>query len=68
MAVDDADLPDIPIICEECGTESTVSFSSVESVLERHNEQVHGGEAVAEIDPAVKSRLQDLLAEELELF
>ena len=68
MTAEDADLPDVPIVCEACETESTVSIGAVEEVLERHNREVHDGDQVAEIDPAVKDRLQDLLAEEMGLF
>ncbi|MBS3760130.1 hypothetical protein [Halodesulfurarchaeum sp.] len=62
------DVPDITITCEACGTDTTVPFPDVEDTIEAHNERQHDGEPVAEIDPAVKSRLQDLLAEEMGLF
>lgn len=61
-------LPDITIVCTACDTETAVPFEKVESTIDRHNERQHDGDAIAEIDPAVKSRLQDLLAEEMGLF
>lgn len=68
MSRRDEDLPDITITCEACGTSSEIPFDEVQETLDRHNEHRHDGEAIAEIDPAVKSRLQDLLAEEMGLL
>lgn len=62
------DLPEITITCPVCGTETAVPFAEVEETIESHNERRHDGDAVAGIDPAVKSRLQDLLAEEMGLL
>lgn len=62
------DLPEITITCPECGTNTAVPFPDLEETIESHNERQHDGEPVAEIDPAVKSRLQDLLAEEMGLL
>ncbi|AOW79419.1 hypothetical protein HTSR_0217 [Halodesulfurarchaeum formicicum] len=68
MTDTDEDLPALTITCEACGTETSVPFDEVEATIEAHNERQHDGEPVAEIDPAVKSRLQDLLAEEMGLL
>jgi hypothetical protein len=62
------DLPDITITCPDCGTETAVPFSEVEAAIESHNDSRHDGDPVAGIDPEVKSRLQDLLAEEMGLL
>lgn len=62
------DVPEITIACTACGTETAVPFPDVEATIDAHNERQHDGEPVAEIDPAVKSRLQDLLAEEMGLL
>lgn len=62
------DVPEITITCTVCGTETNVPFHDVVETIETHNERRHDGEPVAEIDPAVKSRLQDLLAEEMGLL
>ncbi len=62
------ELPEITITCPECGTETAVPFADVEQTIDSHNERQHDGEPIAEIDPAVKSRLQDLLAEEMGLL
>ncbi|MFW5922524.1 MAG: hypothetical protein ACOCRC_04410 [Halodesulfurarchaeum sp.] len=62
------DVPEITITCPACGTETAVPFPDVEATIDAHNERQHDGEPVAEIDPAVKSRLQDLLAEEMGLL
>lgn len=68
MSGDEGDLPQVPIICEECDTESMVAFPRIEETIDGHNERMHDGEPVAEIDPSVKSKLQDLLIEELGLL
>ena len=65
---DHSDDPEVPIICEECGTETTVPLSKLETQLDRHNENRHDGEAHASVDPTLKSQLQDLVAEDLGLF
>ena len=65
---DQSDDPEVPIVCEECGTETTVPLSELESQLERHNDNRHDGEKHATVDPTLKSQLQDLVAEDLGLF
>ncbi|GAB3695218.1 hypothetical protein [Halorubrum pallidum] len=65
MASDD---PSVPIVCTECETETRVPLSDVESALTRHNDGKHGGEEVAEVDPALKDQLADLVADDLGLF
>ena len=65
---DDTDDPAIPIVCETCGTETTVPLSDVADQLERHNENRHDGEACAEVDPALKSQIQDLVAKDIGLL
>ena len=65
---DQRDDPEVPIICEECGTETTIPLSELETQLDRHNENRHDGAEHATVDPALKSQLQDLVAEDLGLF
>jgi len=65
---DDTDDPEIPIVCEACGTETTVPLSDVADQLERHNENRHDGETHAEVDPALKSQIQDLVAKDIGLL
>jgi len=60
--------PEVPIICEACGTETTVPLSELETQLTRHNETRHDGEEHARVDPALKSQLQDLVAKDLGLL
>lgn len=68
MSDPDEELPRVPIVCEACDTETTIPFEAVEETIDGHNERMHDGEPVAEIHPDVRSRLQDLLAEELGLL
>jgi hypothetical protein len=60
--------PSVPIVCDECETETRVPLDDLADALERHNAEKHGGESVAEVDPAIKDRLADLVAEDLGLF
>jgi hypothetical protein len=64
---DDTD-PQVPIVCAECGTETSVPLSDVGDQLERHNENRHDGEECAEVDPALKSQIQDLVAKDIGLL
>ena len=63
-----SDEPTVPIVCTDCETETRVPLSDVADALSRHNEGKHGGEEVAEVDPALKDRLADLVAADLGLF
>jgi DNA-directed RNA polymerase subunit N (RpoN/RPB10) len=62
------DEPFVPIRCSECGTETSVALSDLADALEKHNDGKHDGEEIAEVDPALKDRLADLVAEDLGLF
>ncbi|MDZ5809897.1 hypothetical protein U4E84_00830 [Halorubrum sp. AD140] len=63
-----ADDPSVPIVCTECDTETSVPLSDVADALARHNDGKHDGEEVAEVDPVLKDRLADLVAEDLGLL
>jgi len=65
---DNGDDPAVPIVCEACGTETTVPLSEVADQLARHNENRHDGEEHAEVDPGLKSRIQDLAARDIGLL
>lgn len=58
----------VPVVCPDCDTETEVPLSDLADTLERHNENRHDGDAVAEVDPAVSRHVQDLVAEELGLL
>ena len=62
------DEPSVPIVCDECETETRVPLDDLADALDKHNAQKHDGESVAEVDPAIKDRLADLVAEDLGLF
>lgn len=68
MSGHEDDSPRVPIVCQECDTESMVPFSAIEETIDSHNERMHDGESIAEIEPSVRSRLQDVLAEEMGLL
>lgn len=65
---DDEDLPDIPVVCTECDTRTKVPFPDVEDTVTNHNERLHDGEAMAEVDPVVMDQLADFVAQDLGLL
>jgi hypothetical protein len=62
------DEPDVPIHCPDCETTTRIPISEVAESVDRHNEQIHGGEDVARVDPEIAEELQDLVAEDLGLL
>ncbi len=60
--------PTVPIICEACGTETRVPLESLADTLERHNENRHDGEQMAQVDPEIADRIADLVADDLGLL
>ena len=60
--------PTVPIVCTECETETRVPLDDLADALDRHNEGKHDGEPHAEVDPALKDQLADLVAEDLGIF
>jgi hypothetical protein len=62
------DEPAVPIVCSTCDTTTRVPLPDVAEAVDRHNENVHGGEEIAEIDPAIVESLADLVAEDMGLF
>ena len=63
----DEDSPSVPVVCPECETTTRVSIPDLADTIARHNEQLHDGENVAEVDPEVADRIIDLVAEDLGL-
>jgi hypothetical protein len=64
----DTDEPEVPIVCEECGTEAAIPLSTVGEMLETHNQNQHDGEQCAQVDPALADRIQNLVAEDMGLL
>ena len=62
------DEPDVPVICTECDTTTRMPISEVADSVERHNDQIHDGEDVAQVDPEIAETFQDLVAEDLGLL
>ena len=60
--------PTVPVVCPDCGTETDMSIDEVADAVERHNERLHDGEQVAQIDPAIADQVTDLVAEDLGLL
>lgn len=64
----DDEPPRVPIHCPACETTTDVPLPDVADAVERHNDQLHDGEAVAEVDPDLADRVADLVAEDLGLL
>lgn len=64
---DDAEGPRVPIVCPECETRTTVPVAEAGDTLARHNDRLHDGRSVAEVDPAIRERVADLAAADLGL-
>lgn len=62
------DAPDVPIVCTECETTTRIPVDDVAESLERHNDQLHDGEEIAQIDPDIADQLQNIVAEDLGLL
>ena len=65
MTDDSEDSPRVPILCEACGTETRVPLADLAETLERHNDRLHDGEEVAEVDPSIAEELADIVAEDM---
>lgn len=65
---EDEELPEVPIVCPECDTRTYVEFSAVEDAVARHNEGIHDGEPVAQVDPDLMDELADRVARDLGLL
>ncbi|WP_254765075.1 hypothetical protein [Natrinema marinum] len=64
----DEDGPRVPVVCSACETTSRVPLSDVADAIDRHNEQLHDGDDIAEVDPDVADRIADLIATDLGLL
>jgi len=67
MPDNDAD-PTVPIVCPDCETETRIPISDVADSLQQHNERLHDGEEVAQVDPDLAEELADIVAEDLGLL
>ena len=68
MPSDDDELPEIPVVCDDCDTRTSVPFEDVADAVTRHNEQLHDGEPGAQVDPDVLDQLNYLVAEDMGLL
>jgi hypothetical protein len=59
------DEPEVPIRCAACETTSRVPLSDLADTVDAHNDRLHDGEEIAEVDPAIKDQLADLVAKDI---
>jgi len=62
------DEPHVPVVCPDCGSESSVPLSELGAAVDRHNDNLHDGDDVARVDPAIADELTDMVAEDLGLL
>jgi len=62
------DDPTVPVVCSDCGTDTEVPLADVADAVERHNDQLHDGERVAQIDPDISDAITDMVAEDLGIY
>ncbi|WP_135820932.1 hypothetical protein [Halostella litorea] len=62
------DQPEVPVVCTECDTRTQIPLDDVADAVDRHNDQIHDGEAVAEVDPAIREHLADRVAADIGLL
>lgn len=60
----DDDSPQVPIHCPECETTTRVPLSALQERIESHNESVHDGDDIAQVDPAVAEQFQQIVLED----
>jgi len=58
----------VPILCSKCETTTRVPLSKLATTLERHNENQHDGDQIAQVDPDVAEQVADLVVEDLGLL
>ena len=61
------DDPTVPVVCEDCGTDTRVSLSDLRETLDRHNENQHDGDDVAQVAPRIANELANVVAEDLDV-
>lgn len=64
----DEDDPRVPVVCPDCETTSRVPLSELADAIDRHNEQLHGGDDVAAVDPDIADQIANLAATDLGLL
>ena len=60
--------PRVPIVCTACETTARIPLEEVADTLERHNDRLHDGAEIAEVDPDLVDQLADLVAAEMGLL
>jgi hypothetical protein len=62
------DQPTVPVFCDDCGTTTRVPLEDVGDAIDRHNDQLHDGEEIAQVDPDIADHLADLVADDMGLL
>ncbi len=60
--------PRVPVQCDACETTTRVALSNLATAIDRHNENVHDGEPIAEVDPDIKAQIADMVATDMGLL
>lgn len=68
MVDESAEPPTVPVICSDCETETEMAIDDVADAVESHNERLHDGEQVAQVDPQIAEQVADLVAQDMGLL
>lgn len=55
----------VPVVCSACETTTRVPLEDLETTIADHNDRLHDGESIAEVDPSITDALADLVAEDI---
>ncbi|AWB27284.1 hypothetical protein [Halococcoides cellulosivorans] len=59
------DAPTVPVVCTACDTTTRVPLDDLEATIAGHNDRLHDGDPIAEVDPAITEALADLVAQDV---
>lgn len=59
---------EITVTCPACDTETQLPLERASETIQRHNDRMHAGEAIATVDPVIKDELARIIAEDLDLL
>ncbi|MFW6436153.1 MAG: hypothetical protein ACOCYZ_00800 [Halococcoides sp.] len=57
--------PTVPVVCSTCETTTRVPLDDLEATIADHNDRLHDGDPIAEVDPAIADALADLVAQDV---
>ncbi|ELZ91414.1 hypothetical protein C440_13909 [Haloferax mucosum ATCC BAA-1512] len=56
---------EVPVVCDVCDTTTRVPLSDLPEAVQRHNDQQHDGDDIAQVDPEIVQHVTDLAAKDI---